>query len=559
MEEISGAKALLEALRREKVDTIFGIPGGAILPVYDELYDSDIRHVLCRHEQSAAHMADGYARATGRPGVCFATSGPGATNLVTGIATAYMDSSPVVAVTGQVPRAMIGKDSFQETDIIGITTPITKHNFQPMKAMEIPKIVKTAFYIATTGRPGPVLIDIPKDVQTETGKITFPREVKLRGYSIHVPLKMEDVKKAVKLLSNAKKPLILAGGGVKTSNAYSELYELSEMLQAPVATTLMGKGTFPENHPLSLGPVGMHGTPEANRLIIEADVILAVGLRFSDRTTGNVEEFCLDSKIIHIDIDEAEIEKNKYVDVAIVGDAKDALKNIIGALKSGKVSEKSEWRDRVLTMKEYYKEAMADRYTGLTPPSILKTLRKMLPEDAIITTEVGQNQMWAALHFKVIKPRTFISSGGLGTMGFGFPAAIGAKVAVPHVPVVDVAGDGSFCMTENSLSTAVAERIPVIVLIFDNEVLGMVAQWQRLFYERRYSAVELKNPDFAKLAEAYGAQGWRVEDMDELKSALNEALKSEGPSVIDVPISPEEDVMPMVPPGKGLADTIGVT
>ncbi|MEM2122710.1 MAG: biosynthetic-type acetolactate synthase large subunit [Candidatus Bathyarchaeia archaeon] len=557
MEEISGAKALLEALKKEKVDTIFGIPGGAILPIYDELYGSDIRHILCRHEQSAAHMADGYARATGRPGVCFATSGPGAANLVTGIATAYMDSSPVIAVTGQVPRAMIGKDSFQEIDIMGIATPITKHSFQPMKAGEIPMIVKAAFYIAATGRPGPVLIDVPKDVQTEKDHITFPNEVRLRGYNPHIPLRMDEVKKAVNILFEAEKPVILAGGGVKNSNAFEELRELSELMQAPVATTLMGKGVFPENHPLSLGVVGMHGTPEANRLTIEADVILAVGIRFSDRTTGNVEEFCADSKIIHIDIDEAEIEKNKYVDVAIVGDAREALKNIIEALKKDDIIGKNEWRERALAIKEYYKEDYMDEHPKLKPRLILKTLRRVLPEDSIITTEVGQNQMWAALHFKVFKPRTFISSGGLGTMGFGFPAAIGAKVAVPNVPVVDVAGDGSFCMTENSLSTAVAEEIPVIVLILNNGMLGMVAQWQRLFYNRRYSAVDLKRiPDFVKLAESYGAQGSRVQSIEEFRAAFKEAINSDVATVIDVPISPEENVLPMVPPGNTLKDLI---
>ncbi len=555
---MSGARALLEALKREKVDTIFGIPGGATLPIYDELYGSDLRHILCKHEQSAAHMADGYARASGRPGVCFATSGPGATNLVTGIATAYMDSSPVVAVTGQVPKAIIGKDAFQETDIIGVTTPITKHNFQPMKACEIPTTVKTAFYVATTVRPGPVLIDIPKDIQIEIGKIDFNDEIKLRGYQTKIPLRMEQLNKAVKLICESKRPIILAGGGVKTSNAYDELYELVEMLQAPVATSLMGKGAFPETHPLSLGFVGMHGSPEANRLIMHADVILAVGLRFSDRTTGNVEEFCLDSKIIHIDVDEAEIEKNRYVDVAIIGDAKMALSKIIEGLKTSKAKGKEEWKKRVITVKESLNSALESWYKGFKPPSILKALRRILPENAIVVTEVGQNQMWAALHFKVIKPRSFISSGGLGTMGFGFPASIGAKVAAPEIPVVDVAGDGSFCMTENSLCTAVAEKIPVVVLILNNAMLGMVAQWQRLFYDRRYVAVELKNPDFVKLAESYGAQGLRVQDLKELEGALNEALKSDLPTVIDIPISPEEDVMPMVPPGKGLADVVGV-
>jgi len=564
MVRMTGAQALVEALKRQNVDVIFGIVGGAIIPVHDVLRDSGIRHILTRHEQCAAHAADGYARASGRSGVCMATSGPGATNLVTGIANAYLDSSPVIAFTGQVntfsafSSYMIGRDAFQEADIIGITTPITKYNCQVKKASEIPKMVKLAFHLATTGRPGPALIDLPKNVQTEIDEMEFSDNIKVRGYKPKTEPHPVQVKKAVKLLLEARRPIVLAGGGVIISNSSPELLELAELLMMPVATTLMGKGCFPENHPLSLGNVGMHGTCAANKLILEADVLLAVGTRFSDRTTGTLDEFCPDAKIIHIDVDAAEIGKNVEVDVPIVADAKETLRVIHQLLVHQlKQRDNSLWFDRVKELKEQFQSEMDSGDCDLKPSLLIKELRKILPENAILTTEVGQNQMWAALHFKTHKARTFISSGGLGTMGFGFPAALGAKVACPGCAVVDIAGDGSFRMTEQELACSVMEKIPVTVIVLNNSILGMVAQWQRLFYDRRYSAVELgSSPDFVKLAEAYGAQGVRVGSLKEFSEAMKKALKSEVTTVIDAPISPEENVFPMVPAGKGLNGTI---
>lgn len=555
--KMNGSSALIEALKKQGVKTIFGIPGGAILPIYDALYDEkNIRHILMRHEQCAAHAADGYARAKGEPGVCMATSGPGATNLVTGIATAYMDSSPIIAITGQVPTSFIGKDAFQEVDIIGITTPITKYNYQIRNVKEIPKIVKEAFYIASTGRPGPVLIDIPKDIQTSIDDISFDSEIKIRGYKLNLDPHPLQIKKAVDLLVNAECPIILAGGGIHWAKAYNELLTLAELLMAPVATTFMGKGVFPENHPLCLGCIGMHGRIEANESIMMADVVLSVGVRFSDRSTCKVDDFCANAKIIHIDIDPSEIKKNVSIHLPIVADAKIALKLIIDELVNrGLKKEKSEWLKKIEMLKK--DNADTEPKGELTGMNAVKLLRKVLPENAIVTTEVGQNQMWASLYFKVIKPRTFISSGGLGTMGFGFPAALGAKVAKPEVPVVDIAGDGSFLMTEQDLATSIVEDIPVIVMILNNSSLGMVVQWQRLFYNRRYSNTILKNiPDFVKLAEAYGAKGARVNSLDELEQVLKEAIKFDVTYVIDVPISNEEDVLPFVPPGKNLREII---
>ncbi|MEM2464896.1 MAG: biosynthetic-type acetolactate synthase large subunit [Candidatus Bathyarchaeia archaeon] len=553
---MSGAKALLETLKREKVKVIFGIPGGAILPVYDELYvESEINHILMRHEQCAAHAADGYARASGQVGVCMSTSGPGATNLVTGIANAYMDSTPIVAITGQVPRAFIGRDAFQEADIIGITTPITKCNFQVRSVSDIPKIVKTAFYVASTGRRGPVLIDLPRDVQIEEAQVEFDDEVELKGYKpVYEPHPLQ-IERAVQILLQSERPVIVAGGGVIASNACQELLALAELLPAPVATTLMGKGVIPEDHPLSIGMLGMHGTIAANYLVQDADVLLAVGMRFSDRTTGNIKTFCPNGKIIHVDIDASEIGKNIKSHVPIVADAKRALQAIYQHLiEKLQKKERSAWFERMRELKRMHEEvARSNSDDGIKPPALMVEIRKILPNDAIITTEVGQNQMWAALYLKVYKPRTFISSGGLGTMGFGFPAAIGAKVACPDVPVVDIAGDGSFIMTEQDLATSVAWKIPVVVIVLNNSVLGMVAQWQRLFYGRRYFAVHLGGiPDFVKLAEAYGAQGIRVQSIEEFRQALKTALRSDVTTVIDVPISPEENVLPMVPPGQDL-------
>jgi acetolactate synthase-1/2/3 large subunit len=565
MTKMSGAKALIQSLERQNVDAMFGILGGAVLPIYDHLCKSKIRHILCRHEQGAAHAADGYARASGKAGVCMATSGPGATNLVTGIANAYMDSAPIIALTGQVPTGgvnssyMIGRDAFQEADIIGITTAITKHNFQLRNAAEIPKCIKTAFYIATTGRPGPVLVDVPKNVQTEVADIDFSNGIQIRGYKPASNPHPLQIRKAAELLAEAERPVILAGGGVITSNASPELLQIAEILMAPVATSFMGKGSFPETHPLSLGSIGMHGNPVANKLLCEADVMLAVGTRFSDRATGKLSSFCAPSRKIQIDIDTAEIGKNIDVDIPIVADAKKALQALNERLvKQLKKKGNNAWAKRVKDAKKQMNPPAKAGTKEMKPKAFLQELRKLLPESAIVTTEVGQNQMWAALYFNALKPRTFISSGGLGTMGFGFPAAIGAKVACPDRPVVDIAGDGSFRMTEQELATSVSEDIPVIVIVLNNSVLGMVAQWQRMFFKGRYSAIKLGSiPDFVKLAEAYGAQGLRARSIPEFTKAVKTALKSDVTTVIDVPISMEEDVVPMVPPGCGINEQVG--
>lgn len=564
MTKMSGAKALIESLERQKVTSIFGIPGGAVLPIYDALHDSKIRHILSRHEQGAAHAADGYARASGLPGVCMATSGPGATNLVTGIATAYMDSSAVVALTGQVPAYsnntsyMVGRDAFQEADIVGITTPITKYGHQVRSVKEIPKMVKTAFYIATTGRPGPVLVDFPKDIQNEEAEIDFSKEPTLLGYNPKCAVDELGLKQAAKMLLEAQRPIILAGGGIITGNASQELLQLSELLMIPVVTTLMGKGSFPENHPLSLGNIGMHGTQAANKLVIEADLLLAVGTRFSDRSCATNDTFCQDKKIIHIDIDLAEIEKNINVHLPIVGEAKCSLQMLYN-ITVDQIKKKKDtlWAKHVKEIKEELQNNNDKENKTLKPKALLKKLRELLPPDSIATTEVGQNQMWAGLFFQALQPRTFITSGGLGTMGFGFPAAIGAKVACPNRTVLDIAGDGSFIMTEQELACAVEENIPVIVMVFNNTVLGNVAQWQRMIYKRRYTAVNLgKVPDFVKLAEAYGAQGIQAQSMEEFAKAVKTAMKGEIATVINVPISPEENIFPMVPPGRSLKEVI---
>jgi acetolactate synthase-1/2/3 large subunit len=559
MTRMRGAEALMRSLEKEGVEFVFGLPGGANLPIYDALVDAKIRHILVRHEQSAAHMADGYARIKRRAGVCFATSGPGATNLITGLATAYADSSPMVAVTGQVPLEMIGKDAFQETDIIGIANPCTKYTFQPRKAVDIPETVKKGFYIAESGRPGPILIDIPKDVQQDTQDIEFPDLIKVRGYNPAVESDLSTIGKAAELLMTAQRPIIMSGGGVNLAGAFSELRVLAELLLAPVVTTFKGKGSFPENHPLAMGPIGMHGHAEANKIILEADCILAIGARFSDRSVGRFDEFGKGMNIIHMDIDPAEIGKNKSVDVAIVGDVKSSVKTMIKILnkKIVKRSEENSWLKRRKELIEYYAESIKDYPRDLTARKVLKKLRQVLPNNSIVTTEVGQCQMWTSLHFDVISPGTFFSSTGLGTMGFGFPAAIGAKAARQNVPVVDIAGDGSFNMSENSLAVSVLENLPVIVMLLNNYMLGMVAQWQRTFYNRRYEGVHLHNcPDYAKIADAYGAQGIKVQSLSELDNAVKSALKSNVATVIDIPIDPEEDVYPFVAPGTGLKDMI---
>jgi acetolactate synthase-1/2/3 large subunit len=556
---MKGAEALMRSLEKEGVDIVFGLPGGANLPIYDALVDAKIRHILVRHEQSAAHMADGYARIKRKAGVCFATSGPGATNLITGIATAYADSSPIVAVTGQVPLEMIGKDAFQETDIIGIANPCTKYTFQPRKAIEIPETVKKGFYIAESGRPGPVLIDIPKDVQQDVQDIEFPDLIKVRGYNPAIESDLSTIGRATELLLAARRPIIMSGGGVNLSGAFSELEVLAELLLAPVVTTFKGKGSFPENHPLAMGPIGMHGHAEANKIVLEADCILAIGARFSDRSVGRFDEFGKGMNIIHMDIDPAEIGKNKSVDVAIVGDVKSSMKTMIKILNKKIVNrnEQNPWLKRRKELIDYYTESIKDYPRDLTARKVLKKLREVLPNNTIVTTEVGQCQMWTSLHFDVISPGTFFSSTGLGTMGFGFPAAIGAKAARQNDPVVDIAGDGSFNMSENSLAVSVLENLPVIVILLNNYMLGMVAQWQRTFYNRRYEGVHLHNcPDYTKIADAYGAQGIRVQSLSELENAIRAALKSNVATIIDIPIDPEEDVYPFVAPGTGLKDMI---
>jgi acetolactate synthase I/II/III large subunit len=562
-EKMSGARATVEALEREKVEYIFGMPGGANLPFYDALWDSKIKHVLVRHEQLAAHMADAYGRVSRKAGVCSATSGPGATNLITGIATAYADSSPVVAITGQVPKAMTGRNAFQETDVIGIATPVTKYTLQPLSPAEVPFAVKEAFYIATTGRPGPVLLDLPKDVQQEEAEMTFPESVHVRAYRPSVPVDAQDVERAAAMIVKAERPMFWGGGGVRIADAAQPFAALAELLMAPVITTLQGKGDFPEDHPLSLGPIGMHGRAEANKLVSECDLLVAVGVRFSDRSTGNFSEFAPGAKIIHIDADPTEFNKNKAVDLSILGDANLVLGMLFDAvakrLSKSKDPDSNPWLKRVNTVREELEgiPAYKDSYAELAGPRVVKKLRDVLPPEAILTTGVGRHQMWCEIHYKVLRPRTWITSTGLGTMGFGLPAAVGAKFAAPDVPVVDFDGDGSFVMTEQALATAVEEKLPIISVILNDRSLGMVEQWQRLMYNRRYIGIKFPNtPDFVKLAEAYGAHAKAVGSLDEFAKAMREGLAIEGPTVIEVPVSPLDDVFPFLPPGKGIKETV---
>ncbi len=559
MENMSGAAALMKSMQKEGVKEVFGLPGGANLPMYDELYKSDIRHILVRHEQSAAHMADGFGRVSRKPGVCFATSGPGATNILTGIATAQADSAPMVAVTGQVPVNMIGRDAFQESDIIGMANPVVKYAFQPRSAEEVPIVVKKGFYIAETGRPGPVLLDIPKDVQQNETQMIFPEEFKIRGYHPWTDPDIGNIERAIEVLLSSDKPIILAGGGTIISSAFAELQAVAELLMIPVVTTFKGKGAFPEDHPLSLGPIGMHGHAEANKLISEADCVLAIGTRFSDRSVGTFEEFEKNLKIIHLDVDPAEIGKNQTTQVAVVGDVRASLRIMVKMLAGRAIKQNDDniWLKHVREVKDYWRENLKIHPGELGAAKILRKLRELLPKEALVTTEVGQHQMWASLFYDVITPGTFFSSTGLGTMGWGFPAAIGAKVAKPDVPVVDIAGDGSFNMTENSLATCITEDIPVIVFLINNYSLGMVAQWQRTFYNRRMIGIDQKHcPDYVKLAESYGAQGIRAQSIDELGRAITTALTSDVATVIDIPIDPEEDVLPFVAPGTSLRDMI---
>ena len=554
---MTGARALIESLYAEKVEVMFGYPGGVLLPIYDELYDADIDHILVRHEQAAAHAADGYARATGKVGVCLATSGPGATNLVTGIANAYMDSIPMVAITGQVPRPLIGNDAFQEANITGITLPITKHNYLVTDVDDLPWIIKEAFHIAYTGRQGPVLVDIPKDVTTDEIDFEYPDKVHLNGYKpVKTGHKMQ-IKRGAEAIIKARRPVIYVGGGIISSNASKELINLAETINAPVTTTLMAKGAFPDTHPLCVGMPGMHGTKYANFAIQESDLLIAIGVRFDDRVTGKVDSFAPNASIIHIDIDPAEISKNVRVDIPIVGNARSTLKMLVEFITELNKSKSgtTEWIKKVEKWKQLYplKYLMGE---SLKPQYIVEQINELYP-DSIIVTEVGQNQMWAAQYFKYSQPRTFISSGGLGTMGFGFPAAMGAKKGRPDKVVFDIAGDGSFQMNSQELATVVKNDIPVIVAILNNGFLGMVRLWQDLFFDKRYSFTSIDNSvDFVKLAEAYGALGLRVTKPEEVGPALKEAVDSLRPTVIDFVVEREENVSPMVPAGAAINEIL---
>ncbi len=551
---LTGSQILIECLKEQGVDTIFGFPGGAVLNIYDALYKAkdEIRHILTSHEQGAAHAADGYARATGKVGVCIATSGPGATNLVTGIATAYMDSVPMVAITGQVPTTLLGKDSFQEVDITGITMPITKHNFIVKDVQKLADIVRKAFYIAREGRPGPVLIDICKDVTAAQAEYE-PKPPK-KAASIPIGVDDKDINEAIEVINNAKKPVILSGGGVSIAGADKELLEFATKGKIPVTTTLMGMGAFPGTHDLFMGMLGMHGTRASNTAVSESDLFIAVGARFSDRVISNVQRFAPKAKIMHIDIDPAEIGKNVVVDYPLVGNIKKILKQIIAGMKE---KEYSEWNKKINEWKESYplKYAQDGR---LHPQYIIERMYELTKGDAIITTEVGQHQMWAAQFYKYTSTRQFLSSGGLGTMGYGLGACIGAQIGRPKKKVINIAGDGSFRMNCNELATAVEYKLPVIIAIFNNHALGMVRQWQELFYDGRYSSTSLdRSTNFVALAEAYGAIGINVTQKEEVDSAIERALASvDTPVVINFEIDKNEKVFPIVPPGAPINELI---
>lgn len=569
--KMTGAQMLIEALQKEGVKALFGYPGGAVIDIFDVLYDSPIQFYLTRHEQGAVHAADGYARSTGEVGVCIATSGPGATNLVTGLATANMDSVPLVALTGQVPSHLIGNDAFQEADIIGITRPITKHNYLVRSIEDLPRTLKEAFYIARTGRPGPVLVDIPKDVQQQITEQKYPNSVSIRGYKPTTVGHVRQISKVADAIATSKKPLILAGGGVIASQASDELIELATKGNIPVTTTLMGLGAFPETHSLSLKMLGMHGTRYANSAVMHADLIIAVGVRFDDRITGKIPEFAPKAKIVHIDIDPTAIRKNVQVHIPVVGDAKNVLRELnklVGMNNNGA------WMRQIKKWKNEF-PLRYEQNLMIKPQYVVEQIYEVTKGEAIIATEVGQNQMWAAQFYTFTKPRTFLSSGGLGTMGYGFPAAIGAQIGNPDKIVFDIAGDGSFQMNIQELATAVGYDLPVNVAILNNHYLGMVRQWQEIFYDKRYSKTCLARnqscpekcdgstqncppmvPDFVKVAEAYGAVGIRVTEVEQVRPVLEKAIETPKPVVIDFHIDVYENVFPMVPAGASLNQMI---
>lgn len=561
--ELTGSQILLESLKQEGVDTVFGYPGGAVINIYDDLYDSSISHVLTRHEQAAVHAADGYARATGKVGVAIATSGPGATNTVTGIATAYMDSIPMVIITGQVPTPLIGNDAFQEADMCGITRPCTKHNFLIKNIAELAKTIKEAFYIARTGRPGPVLIDLPKDVQVAKHKFSYPDKVNLRGYKPTYSGNIRQIEKAAKMIRSAKRPVLYIGGGINLATANDELLKLAELAQIPVTTTLMAMSAFPQQHPLALGMLGMHGTFYANMAVTECDLLIAVGARFDDRVTGRIDSFAEKAKVIQVDIDPTSIRKNVEVDLPIVGDLKDVLGRLVGCLlqKTELVEDLIEstaaWRTQLEEWKERHPMGYRASKTTIKPQFVIEKLRELTADDAIVATEVGQHQMWTAQFFSFTQPRTFLSSGGLGTMGFGLPAALGAQVAYPERQVIDISGDGSFQMNSQELATLVQYQLPVKIAILNNNYLGMVRQWQQMFFDKRYSQTPMELPiDFIKLAEAYGAVGLQATKVDQVEAVIREALETPGPVLMNFKVAREENVLPMVPAGKAIHEMV---
>ncbi|WP_100330504.1 acetolactate synthase large subunit [Bacillus xiapuensis] len=554
---MSGAELFIQALKKENVEVVFGYPGGAVLPLYDALYKNPIRHILARHEQAAIHAAEGYARVSGKPGVVIATSGPGATNLVTGITDAMMDSLPLVIFTGQVATGVIGSDAFQEADVIGITMPITKHNYQVRDLNELPRIIREAFHIATTGRPGPVLIDIPKDMATATVTPQFASEVHLPGYQPNFTPNVLQLKKLADALAAARKPLILAGAGVLHGKASAELLTFAEKMNIPVVNTLLGLGSFPADHPLFLGMGGMHGTYAANMAMYETDLLINIGARFDDRLTGNLQCFAKDATVAHIDIDPAEIGKNIDTHIPIVADAKEALKKLLELELIA--PDANEWRLRVKQNQKDYPLWYSDEGEGISPQRLMSMIRELTNGEAIVTTDVGQHQMWAAQYYGFNKPDRWITSGGLGTMGFGFPAAIGAQIAYPEETVVAIAGDAGFQMTLQELGLIAEMNLPVKIIICNNQALGMVRQWQETFYEERYSHSLLPSqPDFVKLADSYGLRGYSVSTEEEAERILKETLKDRQAVLIDCRIKPKEKVFPMIAPGKGLHEMMGV-
>jgi acetolactate synthase I/II/III large subunit len=554
--KMKGADIIVESLKKEKVECMFGYPGGVVIPIFHALYNAPFKFVLSRHEQGAVHAADGYARASGRVGVAIATSGPGATNCVTGIATAHLDSVPLVVFTGQVKREQIGNDAFQEVDSIGITRPITKHGYLVQDIKDLARIIKEAFYIASTGRPGPVIIDVPVDISNGEHKFSYPESINLRGYKPVYEGHPGQIKRACELIEVSKRPVIYAGGGVVISEASEELREFARKTRIPVTTTLLGLGVFPETDPLSLEMLGMHGTYYANHAVNESDLLIAIGARFDDRVTGNISDFIPNAKVIHIDIDPASVSKTVPVDIPIVGDCRKVLIEMNKIVKAPKIEP---WLAEIEKLKKEHPLTYEMTQDGaIKPQYVVEELYRLTQGDAIICTEVGQNQMWAAQFYKYTKPRTFISSGGLGTMGYGFPAAIGAQFARPDKRVIDIAGDGSIQMNIQEMIVAVQHKLPVIVAILNNGFLGMVRQWQQLFYEKRYSHTCLNfSPDFVKLAEAYGAAGFRIEKNEEVAPAILKALEiTDRPIVLDFHVAREENVYPMIPGGKSFKEII---